>query len=187
MVYPYPTLPRIYIPGEKQESSQPVKMEKPWTGESRACSWAMPQITRGTYRMWNPKTKKVSKTCDVVFLNRMFFGTHMMPVHKKQGTGDDFLDSVQQDERGGTSTADFVTCDNDAATVESMDFSVQDTPMVNSNPGQSKYGCTYRRTMHYDPMTGCTIGTVATALANYYQCFEDTDGMMEFTNIGAGI
>jgi hypothetical protein len=26
----------------------------------------------GCYRMWNPKTKKVSETRDVVFLNRMF-------------------------------------------------------------------------------------------------------------------
>jgi hypothetical protein len=41
--------------------------------------------------------------------------------------------------------------------------------------------------MHYDPATGCTIGVEATALANYYQCLKDTDGKMEFTNIGAGI
>jgi hypothetical protein len=53
------------------------------------------------YRMWNPNTKKVSKTCDVVFLNRMFFRTPAMPVHKKQDTDDEDLDSVQQDERGG--------------------------------------------------------------------------------------
>jgi hypothetical protein len=46
------------------------------------------------YRMWNPKTKKVSKTHDAVSLNRMFFRTPMMPVHEKQGTGDDDLDSV---------------------------------------------------------------------------------------------
>jgi hypothetical protein len=31
------------------------------------------------------------------------------------------------------------------------------------------------------------IGTEATALANYYQCLEDTDGEMEFANVGAGI
>ncbi len=36
------------------------------------------------YRMWNPNTKKVSETRDVVFLNRMFFRTPMMLVHKKQ-------------------------------------------------------------------------------------------------------
>jgi hypothetical protein len=30
---------------------------------------------RGCYRMWNPKTKKVSKTRDVVILKRMFFKT----------------------------------------------------------------------------------------------------------------
>ncbi len=68
-----------------------------------------------------------------------------------------------------------------------MDYSVPDTPMVNNNQGQSKYGCTYRRTMHYDPTTGHMIGTEATALANYYRYLEDTDGKMEFTNVGAGI
>jgi hypothetical protein len=47
--------------------------------------------------------------------------------------------------------------------------SVPDTPMVNSNPGWSKYGCTYRCTMHYDLATGCTIGAEGTTLANYYQ------------------
>jgi hypothetical protein len=50
--------------------------------------------------MWNLKTKKVSEACGVVFLNRMFFRTPMMPVHKKQGTDDEDLDSVQQDKRG---------------------------------------------------------------------------------------
>jgi hypothetical protein len=142
---------------------------------------------RDCYRMWNPKTKKISKTCDMVFLNRMFFRTPTMPVHKKQGTGDDNLDSVQQDKRGGTITADFVTGEDNAATVESVDSSEPDTPMVNGNQGQSKYGCTYRHTMHYDPMTGCTIGTEATALANYYQFLEDTEGEMEFANVGAGL
>jgi hypothetical protein len=82
-----------------------------------------------------------------------------MPEHKKQDTGDDDLDSVQQDERGGTITADFVTGDNDAATVESVDSSVLDTPVVNGNQGQSKYGCMYRCTTHYDPTTGPTIVT----------------------------
>jgi hypothetical protein len=72
-------------------------------------------------------------------------------------------------------------------TVESIDSSVPDTPVVNNNLGQSKYGRTYRCTMHYDPMTGRRIGAEATALANYYQCLEDTDGKMEFANIGAGI
>jgi hypothetical protein len=72
-------------------------------------------------------------------------------------------------------------------TVESVDSSVPDTPMVKNNLGQSKYGRTYRRTMHYDPTTGRTIGAEATALANYYQCLEDTDGKMEFANVGAGI
>jgi hypothetical protein len=52
--------------------------------------------------MWNPNnTTKVSETRDMVFLNRMFFRTPTLPVHKKQGTDDEDLDSVQQDERGG--------------------------------------------------------------------------------------
>jgi hypothetical protein len=41
--------------------------------------------------------------------------------------------------------------------------------------------------MHSDPSTGCAIGTEATVLANYYQCLKDTDGKMEFNNVGAGI
>jgi hypothetical protein len=74
-------------------------------------------------------------THDVVFLNRMFFRTPTMPVHKKEDTGDDNLDSVQQDKRGGTITANFVTDDDNAATVESVDSSVPDTHMVNNNQG----------------------------------------------------
>jgi hypothetical protein len=80
---------------------------------------------------------------------------------------------------------DFVTGDDNAAPVESMDSSVPDTSVVNNNLGQSKYGCTYRPTTHYDPATGHTIGAEATALANYYQCLKDMDGEMEFANIGA--
>jgi hypothetical protein len=38
---------------------------------------------RDCYRMWNSKSKKVSETHDMVFLNRMFFRTPTMPVHKK--------------------------------------------------------------------------------------------------------
>jgi hypothetical protein len=60
---------------------------------------------------------------------------------------------------GGTITADFVTGDNNAATVDSVDSSVADTPIFNNNQGQSKYGCTYRCTTHYDPTTGHRIGT----------------------------
>jgi hypothetical protein len=102
----------------------------------------------------------------VVLLNMMLFRTPTMPVQKKQGTDDEDLDSVQQDKRGGTITADFVTGDNDTARVESMDSSVLDTTMVNNNQGQSKYGRAYRHTTHYDdPMAGCTIGTEATVLA----------------------
>jgi hypothetical protein len=119
------------------------------------------------YRMWNPRTKKVSKTCDMVFLNMIFFRTPTMPVYKKQATGVGDLKSVQQDKRGGTITAEFVTGDYNTATVGSVHSSVPDTPMFNGNPGQSKNGRTYRRTMHYDPTTDHTIGTVATVLANY--------------------
>jgi hypothetical protein len=35
------------------------------------------------YRMWNPKTKKVSKTRDMGFLNRVFFKTPKKHVIKK--------------------------------------------------------------------------------------------------------
>jgi hypothetical protein len=59
--------------------------------------------------------------------------------------------------------------------------------MVNSNPGQSKYGHTYRCILHYDPTAGSTFGAKATALANYYTCLKDTYGEMEFSNVGAGI
>ena len=83
-------------------------------------------------------------------------------------------------------TADFVTGDDIAATVESVNPSVTDTPVVNNNLGQSKYGCTYKRTTHYDSVTGCMIGAESTTLANYYQCLEDTDGKMRFANVGAG-
>ncbi len=139
------------------------------------------------YRMWNPNTKKISETLNVVCLKRMFFETPMKQVHKKQSTDDEDLDSDQQDKRGGTITADFVTVNDNTAKDESMDSSVPGTPVVINNLGQSKYGRTNRCTTHYDPATGHTIVAEATALANYYQCLEDTDGKMEFTNIGAGI
>jgi hypothetical protein len=80
---------------------------------------------------------------------------------------------------GGTITADFVTVADNTVAVESMDSSVPDTPVVNNNLGQSKYGCVYRRTTHYDPTTGHTIGAEATALAKYYQCLD--------ANVEAGI
>ncbi len=123
----------------------------------------------------------------MVFFSRIFFRTPTRPEHEKQVPNNDNLDSVQQDKRGGTITADFVTGDDDAAMVESVDSSVPDNSRVNSNPGQSKYGRTYMHTTHYDPMTGCTIGAEATTIANYYQCPEDTDGKVEFANIKAGI
>jgi hypothetical protein len=110
----------------------------------------------------------------------------MKPVHEKQSTDNEDLDSVQQDKRGGTIIADFVTVDDNAARVD-IDSSVPDTTLVNNNLGQYKYGHTYRRTLHYDPTTGRTIGAEASVLANYYQCLRDTDGKMEFTNVGASI
>jgi hypothetical protein len=137
--------------------------------------------------MWNPNTKQIFETRDKVFLKRMSFGTPTKPVGKKQGTDNEDLDSFQQDKRGGTITVDFVTVNDNAATVEYMDSSVPDTPVVINNLGQSKYGRMYRHTMHYDPATGCTIGAEVTALANYYQCLEDMDGKMEFANVGAGM
>ncbi len=138
------------------------------------------------YRMWNPNMKKVFKTRDVVFLNRMFFMTPTMPVNKTHSTEYEDLNSVQQDKRGGTITADFVTGD-DAAMIESVDSSVLDTLVVNNNLGQSTYECMYKRKTHYDPVTGRMIGAEATTLANYYQCFEDTDDEMEFANVRTGI
>jgi hypothetical protein len=90
-------------------------------------------------------------------------------VKKTQVTINANLDSVRRDKRGGTITADFVAGDNNASMVQSMDSSVPNTQMINSNPGQSKYGRAYRLTTHYDPVTGRTVGAEATALANYYQ------------------
>ncbi len=88
---------------------------------------------------------------------------------------------------GGTITVDFVTVDDNAVTVESVDSSMLDTPVVDNNLGQSKYGHKYRRTLHYDPTMGPTIGAEATALSNYNQCLEDTDGKMESANVEASI
>jgi hypothetical protein len=101
---------------------------------------------------------------------------------KKQDPEETESESVQQDKRGGAN-------DNDASTTVSMgsSSSVLDTPTVNGNPGRSKYGCTYRRTMHYDPTTGRTIGAEAIALANYYLCLEEADDDIEFPNVGAVI
>ncbi len=45
------------------------------------------------YRLWNPKTKKVSKTRDMIFLNRMFFKTPKIKVKKTQFTNNADLDS----------------------------------------------------------------------------------------------
>ncbi len=84
-------------------------------------------------------------------------------------------------------TADFDANNDDASVGDSEGSSVPYTLMVNSNPAKSKYGCMYRCTIQYDPVTGCTIGTEAIALANYHQCLEETDGKMEFANVGAGI
>jgi hypothetical protein len=64
---------------------------------------------------------------------------------------------------------------------------VGSSPHGKSNPGQSKYRCTNKRTMHYDHATGHTIGAEATALAHYYQYLKEADDNMEFANVGAGI
>jgi hypothetical protein len=55
------------------------------------------------YRMLNPKTKMVSETHDVVFLNRMYFKApkNTKKSHKKQDPDNTDLESVQQDKRGG--------------------------------------------------------------------------------------
>ncbi len=139
------------------------------------------------YRTRNPKTKKVSETHDVLFLNRMFFKVPKIQVKKIQVTNDADIDSVQQDKRGGCYNGRFCCRQQQCIFGRIRDSSVPDTPMVNSNPGQSKYGRAYRRTMYYDPATGRTIGGEATALANYYQCLKDIDGKMKFANVRAGI
>jgi hypothetical protein len=125
----------------------------------------------------------------MVFFNRMFFKVpkNTKKSQKKQDPDNTELESVQQDKRVVAVTTNFDANDNEASTSDSVDSYVPDTPIVNSNPGRSKYRCTYRRTMHYDPPTGRTIGAEATALANYYHCLEETDVKMEFANGGAGI
>ncbi len=82
---------------------------------------------------------------------------------------------------------EFDANDNDASAVDLVGSSVPKISTVNSNPGQSKYIRTYRRTTHHDLTTGSTIGAEATALANYNQCLEEADEDVEFTNVGAGI
>jgi hypothetical protein len=48
------------------------------------------------YKMWNLKTKMVSKTCDMVFLDRMFFKApeNTKKLQKKQDPDDTELESV---------------------------------------------------------------------------------------------
>jgi hypothetical protein len=130
----------------------------------------------------------VSETRGMAFLNRMFLKApkNTKNLQKKQDPYHTELESVRQDERGGgTVTTEFNATD-DASATDSIDSSVPDTPMFNSNPGLSKYRRTYRRITHYDCMTGQTIGAEATALANYYQCLKEVDDNMEFANVGAG-
>ncbi len=54
------------------------------------------------YRMWNPTTKKVFETRDMVFLNRMFLQApeNTKKTHKKQDPEDTESESVRQDKRG---------------------------------------------------------------------------------------
>jgi hypothetical protein len=55
------------------------------------------------YRMWNPKTKKDSETCDMEFLNRMYLQAteNTQKPCKKKDPEDAESESVQQDKRGG--------------------------------------------------------------------------------------
>ncbi len=89
------------------------------------------------------KTKTVSETHDVVYLNRMFLKApkNTKKLHKKRDPDDTELESVQQDKRGDTVTIDFDGNDDTFAT-DSVNSSVPDTLTVNSNPGRSKYGHT---------------------------------------------
>ncbi len=82
---------------------------------------------------------------------------------------------------------DFDANDYDTSVADSKGSCVPDTPTANSNPGRSKYGHTYRCTLHYNPATGHTIDAEATVLAIYYQCLKETDGKIELANAGAGI
>jgi hypothetical protein len=93
MAYLYPILPSIYIPGEKQESSKPAKTEKIGDrGVTGSMFVGYASNHKGDcYRMWNPNTKKISETHDIVFLKRMFFRTPTMPVHKKPSTDNEDL------------------------------------------------------------------------------------------------
>jgi hypothetical protein len=77
--------------------------------------------------------------------------------------------------------------DNDAFASDSVDSSVPETSIINSNPGWPKFGHRYRLTIHYDLTTGHTIGAKATVLTNYHQCLEETDDKIEFANVGAGV
>jgi hypothetical protein len=54
------------------------------------------------YRMLNPKTKKVFKTREVVFLNRMYLKApeNTKKLHKKQDPEDTESESVRLDKRG---------------------------------------------------------------------------------------
>jgi hypothetical protein len=95
MVNPYPDLPSIYVPEEKQESSTPEKTGKPGTKKSWAYSWATPQITRGTATECGiQKPRRFFETRDMVFLNRMFFKSPKLQVKKKQVTNNADLDSL---------------------------------------------------------------------------------------------
>ncbi len=94
--------------------------------------------------MWNPKTKKVSETHDMVFFNRIQdvltstwkYKIGLQNYNKKNQDPDDTeLESVWQDKRGDTLTmefdAEFNVNDDDASVVDSMGSFVPDTPMVN--------------------------------------------------------
>jgi hypothetical protein len=81
MAYLYPILPGIYVLGEKQESSKPATTEK--NGDQGVTSMFVGFALNhegNCYRMWNPNTKKISETCNVVYFKRIIFGTPAKPV-----------------------------------------------------------------------------------------------------------
>jgi hypothetical protein len=75
------------------------------------------------YKMWNPKTKKVSEAHDMVFLNRMFFKApkNTKKSCKKQDREDSESESVQEEKWGATVTMDFDANGNEASAIDTVD------------------------------------------------------------------
>jgi hypothetical protein len=190
MVYPFLDLPSTYVPGEKKELSKQEKTGKWGTVESLVFLLVTPPITRVTsIECGTPKTKKVSETRDMVFLNRMYL-QHLRITRNcvRNRTQKTLNQKASGSIRGGgTVTTEFDANDNGASAMDSVDSSVLDTPTVNSNPGWSKYKHTYECTTHYDLTTGRTIGAEATGLAKYIQCLKEADDDIQLTNVGASV